>query len=112
MTPNTDIDSNDTAFLDSEIDRLRKEADELEERAKRHRAENDASTAGPSHIIANARGSKFFRAAKRVVGWTLVAGGAVLVGSYVYGYLRRAGAPVPTGEEIGEAVAGAVNAAV
>ena len=39
-------------------------------------------------------------------------GGAVLVGSYVYGYLRRAGAPVPTGEEIGEIVAGAVNAAV
>lgn len=107
---NTTTDA-DAAALNAQADALRQQADQLTDRAATLSRENDRAAAAPSMAISGATGSSFARTTKRVLGWTLGVGVVALAGTYIYSRLRSAGVDVPTGEDIGNTVASAVDAA-
>lgn len=109
-TPDYSQETN-TVFLEQQRERAKAEAAALEARLKELRKENDEAASGPSNVLKNARGSRWLRATKKVVGWTLVTGGAVLVGAYVYSRLRSSGVDVPTGTDVGDGVASVIDMA-
>ena len=90
---------------------LEAEINERTERLSQLREENATAGGKSSNILKDMRRSKAVRVAKRVVGYALVGGVVILAGSYVYSRLRSAGVDVPDGDAIGNAVAGAVDAA-
>lgn len=101
----------DISHIEQQRDRLRAEAEVMEERLRVLRAENSEAGGKASKIVQNVRKSQALKTVKKFLGYTLVVGGVTLAGAYVYSRLRTAGVDVPDGEAVGDAVARAVDAA-
>lgn len=74
-----------------EIRRLEEIAGDAQRRLDQLRADNDAAETGPSRAASGNRESSSLRITKKVVGWSLAAGVALLGGVFIYGRLQAAG---------------------
>jgi len=101
----------DAAALNDEAARTAALANQMGNNVNALREENDRAAVAPTGAVSKAMGGKFARTTKRVLGWTLGVGVVGLIGAYAYSRLRAAGVNVPTGQDVGDAVATAVDAA-
>jgi hypothetical protein len=74
-----------------EIRRLESIASDAQSRLEQLRAQNDAAETQPSRAASGNRESSGLRITRKVVGWSLATGVALLGGVFIYGRLQAAG---------------------